>query len=175
MDANTHPTMVPTNTASWIHSNTSVVKWMPMYFGSLLRPRNERLPTMLMEAASEGVWGEVSGCEMVSEREGLGFGGSCDGVGDRRSAGCRAGKGSDETAVWGCTSTCSWTPSMKPISPRLNGKGPACSLDSCDNRVEEEDAIVAVDAIMDSSGKSGGGRGNESAVKLKGERWARDY
>src|SRR5580693_4046072 len=63
IDANTHPTMVPTNTKSWIHSNTSVVKWMPMYFGSFLRPRNERLPTMLVEAASEGVSGGVSGCE----------------------------------------------------------------------------------------------------------------
>jgi len=132
---------------------------------------------MLMEAASEGFWGGVPECEMVSGCEGLGSGGSCDGAGDRRSAGCRAGKGSDETAVWGCTSTCSWTPSTKPISPRLNGKGPACGLDSCDKRVEEVDATAAVDAIMDSSGKSGevGERKEGKVVKLKGEGWARDY
>jgi hypothetical protein len=147
IDANTHPTMVPVNARSWPHSNANVVKWMPMNFGSVLCPRKERLLTMIVEATSEGVWG-VSGCE------GLALGGSCDGEGGRRSAGCRAGKGSEGTAVWGCSSTCSWIPSMKPISPRFDGKGPACGLDSCNKMVEEEE-VAEVDAMMGSSGKSG--------------------
>jgi hypothetical protein len=45
---------------------------------------------------------------------------------------------------------------MKPISPRLDGMGPACGLTSCVRVVEEdEDATAFVEAITDSSGRSG--------------------
>src|SRR6266851_6188901 len=148
--ANTHPIMVPTNAHTWANSNISVVKWMPMNFGSLRCLRKERLPTMDMEAVSEAV-------SEVPEYEGASSIGSSDGVGGRRSAGCLAGKGkgSEEGVIWDCTWTCSWSPSMKPISPRFNGRGPACGLDSCIRMVEEVDAIAAVDAIIDRSGRSG--------------------
>jgi hypothetical protein len=42
---------------------------------------------------------------------------------------------------------------MKPISPRLDGMGPACGLTSC-VRIVEEDATTFVEAINDSSGRS---------------------
>jgi len=131
-----------------------------MTFGSLLRPRKERLLMMLIEAVSVGVRG-VPECEGGAFL-GTALVGTCDGVGGRRSAGWRAGRGSERTAVWGCGCSCSWTPRTKPISPRFVGKGPACSLDSCVRVVEEVDAIAAVDAIIGSSGKSGEGetRGN---------------
>jgi len=43
---------------------------------------------------------------------------------------------------------------MKPISPRLDGMGPACGLTSC-VRLVAEDATAFVEAINDSSGRSG--------------------
>lgn len=65
------------------------------------------------------------------------------------SAGWRAGRG-----AWSIVSegswTCSWTPSTKPISPRLDGMGPACGLTSCVRVVKEEDATAFVEAIIES-------------------------
>jgi hypothetical protein len=45
--------------------------------------------------------------------------------------------------------------STKPISPCFNGNGPACGLDSCIRIVEEVDAIGDVDAIIETSMRSG--------------------
>lgn len=138
--ANTHPITVPMNNKIWEPNSTRVVELTPMNFGHFLCPRKKGgFPTSVIELSSESVWG-VSGC-----------GGTALTVGEGTlvSAGCRAGKGARST-VWEGSWVCSWTPSTKPISPRLDGIGPACGL----VRVVEEDATAAVDAI---TGREGGG------------------
>lgn len=45
-----------------------------------------------------------------------------------RSAGCLSGR--DNVFSWKLDSKGVWTPSMKPSSPRFDGKGPACCRDS---------------------------------------------
>jgi hypothetical protein len=131
------------NNKIWAPNSTRVVELTSMNFGHFLCPRKGDFPTSVIELSSESVWG-VSGC---------GGAALTVGVGTMVSAGCRAGKGARST-VWEGSCACSWTPSTKPISPRLDGIGPACGLVRV---AEEEDATAAVDAITDTTGREGEG------------------
>jgi hypothetical protein len=149
MAANTHPITVPVKSASWVPNNTRVVDWIPINTGRLLCRKKEFLSaSSKMELVSEGF-------RKVPDGGGTSLAGSWYGVMVTGvSAGWRAGKGA-RSIVWEGSWVCSWTPSMKPISPRFDGRGPACGLTCCVRVVEEDDATAFVEAITDSSGRSG--------------------
>jgi hypothetical protein len=126
-----HPTIVPLNTRNWIANATSVERDIPKSLRSLLIQKRCRFclardvvdaeaePTTVVVADSVDVEMELDDeCVETDDPELASAGG-----GASRSAGCRSGIATD--SVLADEDSCPWISSLKPISPRLEGRGPA--------------------------------------------------